>query len=174
MSFHELTAGYPWLTKRAARVMDPQVQPPGRHPLAFLPALFVPYAGRMGAGFGMLMLVYIVGVLAAVAIPAYQDYTVKAQLTGAMLSSQGARRTIASYYEANQAIAASLAAAGVEAGAADGSQLELGAADMVLIVTTRRKQQLVFRPHKGAAGHIAWQCAAGDGIKPNQLPRDCR
>ena len=173
MSFHELTAGYPWLTKRAARVMDPDAVPASRHPMAFLPALFVPYAGRMGAGFGMLMLVYIVGVLAAVAIPAYQEYTIKAQLTAAMTTSQGARRTLASYYDANGAIPASLEAAHVEERQADGAQLALND-DMVLTVTTRRNQQLVFTPHKDASGHIAWQCAAGEGVKPKELPRDCR
>ncbi|AUB81248.1 M48 family metallopeptidase [Candidatus Thiodictyon syntrophicum] len=35
MSFHELTSGYPWLTKRAARVMDPRGQLPGRSAFAY-------------------------------------------------------------------------------------------------------------------------------------------
>ena len=52
MSFHELTNGYPWLTKRTARVLDPAAPVPRRNPLAWLLALFVPYAGRAGGGFG--------------------------------------------------------------------------------------------------------------------------
>src|SRR5476649_1199547 len=39
-------------------------------------AVLIPYAGRIGAWFGFMMVGYIVGVLAAIAIPAYQDYTV--------------------------------------------------------------------------------------------------
>ena len=55
MSFHELTAGYPWLTKRAARVMDTEAAMPSRSGFAYLLGMFIPYAGRLGAGFGVLM-----------------------------------------------------------------------------------------------------------------------
>ena len=73
MSFHELVADYPWLVKRAARVVarsdgrDPQI--PSRHPLAYVFALFVPRA-MVGAGLAsMLMMVAIIGIIAAIAIP---------------------------------------------------------------------------------------------------------
>ncbi|WP_310386830.1 M48 family metalloprotease, partial [Roseateles sp.] len=91
MSFHELTAAYPWLSKRAARVMDADATMPSRHRFAYLLAMFVPYAGRLGGGFGFIVMIYLVGVLAAVAVPSYQDYTVKAKLTVAAQSSQDAR-----------------------------------------------------------------------------------
>src|SRR5690606_20594287 len=45
MSFHELISGYPWLTKRAARVMNPDAPLPRRNPFAYLPAAFIPYTG---------------------------------------------------------------------------------------------------------------------------------
>ena len=32
MSFHELVADYPWLSKRMARVTVPDYRPPSRHP----------------------------------------------------------------------------------------------------------------------------------------------
>lgn len=91
MSFHELTSGYPWLSKRAARVMNTEapMSMPRRNGLAYLLALFIPYAGRLGAGFGALM-IYIIGVLAAVALPAYHDYTVKAKVKAAIEQSQDA------------------------------------------------------------------------------------
>jgi Zn-dependent protease with chaperone function len=57
MSFHELTAGYPWLTKRAARVMSVESPMPRRNGFAYLLAAFIPYAGRLGSGFGLMMLV---------------------------------------------------------------------------------------------------------------------
>src|SRR5262245_58141762 len=78
MSFHELTGAYPWLTKRIWRVIDRDTPVPKRHRGAYLLAAFVPYAGRLGGGFGLLMLIYVVGVLAAIAIPAYQDYVARA------------------------------------------------------------------------------------------------
>ncbi len=67
MSFHELISGYPWLTKRAARVVDDGTTAPSRNPFAYLLAIFVPYGGRLGGGFAFLILVYIIGVLAAIA-----------------------------------------------------------------------------------------------------------
>ena len=42
MSFHELVGGYPWLTKRFARVMDTKAAAPRRNGFAYLLALFVP------------------------------------------------------------------------------------------------------------------------------------
>ena len=53
MSFHELVSSYPWTAKRAIRLLDKNPEIPRRNPLAYLLALFVPYAGRMGAGMGM-------------------------------------------------------------------------------------------------------------------------
>ena len=95
MSFHELIGGYPWLVKRAARVLNPDSKLPRRNGAAYLLALFVPYAGRLGAGFGLLVMVYIVGVLAAVAVPEYQTYVIKAKLTLAVTESEPARQALA-------------------------------------------------------------------------------
>lgn len=89
MSFHELTAGYPWLTKRVTRVVDPANRMPRRNGFAYLLAALVPYAGRLGGGFGLLIFVYIFAVLAAIALPAYQDYTVKT-LVGIAVGAQAA------------------------------------------------------------------------------------
>jgi Tfp pilus assembly protein PilE len=41
--------------------------------------VFVPYANRLSADFGFLIVIYVMGVLAAFALPAYQDYTTKAK-----------------------------------------------------------------------------------------------
>ncbi len=75
MSFHELVSDYPWLVKRAARVVGfregqaPRL--PSRNPLAYFFALFVPRLVGGGAGglVSLLVLVAIVGIVAAIAIP---------------------------------------------------------------------------------------------------------
>jgi Zn-dependent protease with chaperone function/type II secretory pathway pseudopilin PulG len=73
MSFHELVADYPWLVKRAARVSawadgrDPQL--PSRNPLAYLFAFFVPRTMAGAGAASMLMMVAIIGIIAAIAIP---------------------------------------------------------------------------------------------------------
>lgn len=172
MSFHELIAGYPWLTKRAARVMDPAAPMPKRSGFAYLLAAFIPFAGRLGAGFGVLILVYIVGVLAAVALPAYQDYTVKAKVAAAVIGTQGVRDALGNYYQSNQQVPESLESAGIASQLADGTQLSLDAEAMILTVTTQQGE-LIFTPSTDAEGRIVWSCSNGEGLKPTQLPPSC-
>ncbi len=78
VSLHELTSSYPTLSRRttdllALRTGQPAAKP-DRSPLAYLIALFIPggnLAGGGGAASAMVMVVFI-GLLAAMAIPAFQ------------------------------------------------------------------------------------------------------
>lgn len=173
MSFHELTAGYPWLTKRSARVMDTEASMPARNGFAYLLAAFIPYAGRLGAGFGLVMLAYIIGVLAAVALPAYQDYTIKAKVSAAVVGSQNARDALGNYYQTNRNIPESLEVAGIQSQLPDGSRLSLDTNKMVLTVGTKQGE-LIFTPTVDVQGHITWSCSGGEGLKPTQLPTSCQ
>lgn len=173
MSFHELTAGYPWLTKRAARVIDPKAPVPKRHGLAYLLAAFIPYAGRLGGGFGLLIVIYIVGVLAAIAIPAYQDFTVRAATNNAYHNSKSVRDALGDYYQSNQRTPQSLEQLGLGSQLPDGSRLSLDPNKMVLTVSTRHGE-LLFIPSLDDAGRIVWSCTNGQGLKPAQLPPACR
>lgn len=173
MSFHELISGYPWLTKRVARVMDPSAKMPRRNGFAYLFAIFVPYAGRMGAGFGMLILVYIIGVMAAIAIPAYNGYITQATVNTAVTSSQPTRDALASYYLSTHKIPESLETIGVPSQMADGSNLSLNTQNMVLTINTK-KGEIIFTPEVDEQNQIIWSCTAGKGIKLKQLPASCR
>jgi Zn-dependent protease with chaperone function/type II secretory pathway pseudopilin PulG len=173
MSFHELLAGYPWLTKRVARVMDIHSKVPRRNAFAYIPAIFVPYAGRLGAAGGFLILVYIVGIGAAIAIPAYQDYTIRAVTTMAMQETQPARDALARHYEETQQIPASLEAVGIASPLPDGTELVLNPDGMVLTVLTK-KGELIFTPTADKSGKISWTCSAGEGLRPGALPMACR
>ena len=173
MSFHELTAGYPWLTKRAARVMDPKAPEPGRHGLAYALAAFVPYAGRLGAGFGMLILVYIVIIVGTIAVPAYQDYTGRARLSAVVAGAQGARDALGQYYESNRKVPSTLASIGLASTLPDGTALSLDAQTMVLSATSPHGT-LLFVPSADAEGRVGWDCQPGEGIRVGQLPPDCR
>jgi len=172
MSFHELISGYPWLTKRAARMTNGSAAAPARNPFAYLVAIFVPYGGRLGGGFSFLILVYIVGVLAAIAIPAYQDYTIRAKLNAVVIEAQPARAALAAYYLANHRIPDSLETAGLAPQLADGSPLSLDPKGMSLTVKTKHGE-LVFVPSE-THGQIRWTCTNGEGLKPAQLPASCR
>jgi type II secretory pathway pseudopilin PulG len=173
MSFHELTAGYPWLTKRAARVMNTEAPMPQRNGFAYLLAMIVPYAGRLGGGFGLLIMVYIIGIMAAVAIPAYQDFTIKAKASAAITQTQSAREALANYYKSTQKIPESLDIVGLRSQLADGTSLSLDSANMALTVRTKQGE-LIFTPSADKQGQIIWACKSSEGYKPTQLPPSCK
>lgn len=173
MSFHELTAGYPWLTKRTARVIDHNAELPSRNGFAYLLAAFIPYAGRLGGGFGLLMLIYVVGLLAAIAIPAYHDYTVKAKLTATVQQSEAVRDTLGKYFLSQQKIPATLASAGVADELPNGTVVHMDSSTMVLTLTTAHGE-LIYAPSRGANGEIIWNCTNGKGLKATQLPPVCQ
>lgn len=173
MSFHEIISGYSWVAKRALRVSDPQAQPPDRSKLAYVFAAVVPYAGRLGGGFGLLILVYIVAVLAAVAVPAYQDYVVKAKVAEAVVLSEPARNALAKHYTTHEQVPDSLQDAGIAPQLPNGITLELQPDDMVLIVKLPQGD-IVFSPSKDKANQITWACEGGTGLKPSLLPPSCR
>lgn len=84
MSYHELMADYPWLSKRMLALRSLahgyRYEPPSRHFMAKVLAFFTLRVPGLGGAAGPLMLIAIVGILAAVALPAYQDYTLRAKL----------------------------------------------------------------------------------------------
>ena len=173
MSFHELIAGYPWLTKRAARVFDTNAQLPRRNGLAYLLAIFVPFAGRLGAGFGVLVLVYIIGVLAAIAVPQYQVYTMKAKLAGIVVETQPARLALSNYYASNQKIPSSLQELALNPQLSSGGHMMLNPTNMVLTVSLQQGD-LVFVPSPDEQGQVVWSCRNGHGIIPEHLPPNCQ
>ena len=59
-----------------------------------------------------MIVIAIVGILAAIALPAYQDYTVRAKVSEAMVNLAEAKTTIAEYYSSNN-VFPTLAASGI-------------------------------------------------------------
>lgn len=173
MSFHELIASYPWTTKRIIRVLDENAQIPRRNPFAYVFALFVPYAGRMPAGLGVLLYVYFIAVGAAIAIPAYQTYTTKAVLTKVINDSQGAREKLSAYYAARQQVPPNLGAAGIDPAGPNGLAFSLSVKGMVLSVKSTRGT-LIFVPSKDGNGAVIWNCRPGPDLPPARVPLSCR
>ncbi|MEM9056638.1 MAG: M48 family metalloprotease, partial [Pseudomonadota bacterium] len=117
MSFHELTSDYPWLTKRMAAATaffrNESVSFPRRSKRAWLLALFVPRFGAAGGGVSLIFTVAIIGMLAAIAVPAYQDYTVRAQVSAAITDAQPVQQDVFEYFQQNGSVPNSLADLGI-------------------------------------------------------------
>ncbi|HFA9603517.1 TPA: pilin, partial [Neisseria gonorrhoeae] len=61
----------------------------------------------------LMIVIAIVGILAAVALPAYQDYTARAQVSEAILLAEGQKSAVTEYYLNNGEWPADNGAAGV-------------------------------------------------------------
>lgn len=174
-SFHEIVAGYPWLTKRVGRALDPQRQAPRRNPFAYVLGLFVPHAGGAGGGAGILITVAMAGVLAAVALPAYQDYTLRAKVQQAWMQGFPARDALAAYYFEHQSAPESLEEVGLKDTLPDGTVMTYHDDDMSVDVPTAAGE-LVMKPVLSTVneGEVEWRCVAGPGMRANVLPTYCR
>ncbi|MCE3003537.1 MAG: RDD family protein, partial [Xanthomonadaceae bacterium] len=140
-ALHDYVAGTLVLNRRA----DAGDLPVWAIVLLLIPALMVPVGG----------------ILLAIAIPAYQDYTVRAQVAGALASAAGAKVAIAEYALTNRALPDSLEAAGASA-LVPGGTLELRDGVLVLTVAAPGTQAdgttLAIEPYQSADGNIAWRC----------------
>ncbi|MBI5617919.1 MAG: M48 family metalloprotease [Gammaproteobacteria bacterium] len=167
MSFHELIGDYPWLAKRMARATFPHYQPLGRHPLAWLLASFVPRMG-VGGGSSMLVTVAMIGVLAAVAIPAYQDFTVRAKVAEGLALATAVKSAVAEHYAQTHEACESNEACGLPApeeiaGAAVG-RVEVGSGARITIEFTLPATDhgtIVFVPRAQPDGTLRWACTDG-------------
>ena len=146
----------------------------------------------------LMIVIAIVGVLAVVALPAYQDYTARAQVSEAIVLAEGQKAAVAEYYATNGVFPDSNEKAGVAAAAnIKGKyvkQVDVGA-DGVITATMNtdgvnsdiKGKTVALKPEvatvatggSGTAssnGAFTWKCGPGktSPVDKKFLPATCR
>ncbi|KAF0813028.1 Fimbrial protein [Andreprevotia sp. IGB-42] len=123
-------------------------------------------------------LIAVIGMLAAVAIPAYQDYTNRAKLASAAIYGDQAAAVVGDYVIANKTIPADLAQAGfAEAKPAAVESISIDPKNATISLVLAGKGLLggktfLLVPTAADSGKITWSCGSDD-IPQNILPKKC-
>ncbi len=130
----------------------------------------------------LMIVVAIIGILAAIAIPAYQDYTIRAQISEGLSLSAGAKAAVSEYFMDRGVWPADNS----EAGLADphdiiGNYTEhISVTNNVIEIKFGYDSNTAIMDEKieltgiPAAGSVRWSCASAGVIQPKHLPAACR
>ena len=132
----------------------------------------------------LMIVVAIIGILAAIAIPAYQDYTIRAQVSEGLNLSGGAKAAVTEYTQDRGVFPTNNTIAGLSA--ADeikGKYVEsvtVGALGVVTVTygtgahATIKNKSIQMTPTTHA-GSVEWACTSATGnIANKHLPAACR
>lgn len=134
----------------------------------------------------LMIVVAIIGILAAIALPAYQRYVARAQATEGIVLLEGARTAVDEYVSQTGDFPNSLAdlevlgvvTSGKYVASVSGASASAGAGDLVAVFRTTG----IAEPLQGGELRFTrvssgtWTCSSGPGvvIDPIYLPQACR
>lgn len=145
----------------------------------------------------LMIVIAIIGILAVIALPAYQDYTARAQVSEAITLMEGQKSAVVEYYADKGAWPTSNEAAGIaDKGSIKGKYVEEVKVDGDGVITAKMKATEVNKEIQGrtvsltpsvttagtngaaatANGSFTWTCTPGktDGVATKFLPSSCR
>lgn len=136
----------------------------------------------------LMIVIAIVGILAAVALPAYQDYTVRAKVSEVILAAAPAKTAVSESLQTGGSLPASLALSAPPTTYVASVAYALVAAagndpaKATITVTAKGDARLVDKAlvltgTPDASGQIVWQCRAAPspaGIDDKYLPATCK
>jgi len=133
----------------------------------------------------LMIVVAIIGILAAIAIPAYQDYTIRAQVSEGMILASGSKVAVSEFFMDRGVMPTDNA----EAGVSDPTDIQgtyvasvtVAADGVIQVVFGNRAHdllmdaQLILTPDGAGLGSVQWVCTTGAPVIENKhLPAACR
>jgi Tfp pilus assembly protein PilE len=128
---------------------------------------------------------FVIAILAAISIPAYQDYLVRTQVAEGAVLADGARTAVAEYYANRHALPADNAAAGLAQSSSIAGRYvsSVQVSDGTITVSfgtlqanrVIRNDVLVLSPSPDSSGQLRWRCGGMETTVPQRyLPTSCR
>ena len=126
----------------------------------------------------LMIVVAIIGILAAVALPAYQDYTIRAKVSELILAASGFKTSVSETAQSNGTMASSGAGLSVQvSGKVTGGSVGLGGTIVIIGSATSvgTAVTVMLTPSFNAAdGKVIWSCTSGSAAVYKYVPSECR
>ena len=128
----------------------------------------------------LMIVVAIIGILAAVALPAYSDYTKRAHVSEGLALASGAKNSVTDYFTSEGELPNSNGSAGISSATSiTGNAVRsvgIGNSGVITVIYNTKVESgttITITPNTTSGGSITWTCSAGT-VDNKFRPANCR